>query len=241
MPGRWTTNIVLKIVALLCAVVIWKLYNTEQLAIRFVSVPLHFQNLPANRELSGEVPGVVTVQLEAPEAVARGLVPEQMDATVDLSGVGLGTQRLRVAPADVRVPTGARVLAITPDEISLVVESKTRKALPVEARTRGEVPAGFRLVEISVVPTRVSIEGPESAVRQTEKAVTDWIDLRGRTASFQQGVAVDPVNASVRLVGAGSAIATVTIEPIPVETEGEPGSAEGGEEGTGDGDDGDGP
>jgi len=115
----------------------------------------------------------------------------------------------------VRVPAGARVLGITPDEITLLVESKIRKVLPVEARTRGELPAGYRLVGISLVPTRVSIEGPESQVEQTDRAVTDWIDLTGRTETFQQGVAVDPVNAKVRVVGARSAIATVMVEPIP--------------------------
>ena len=219
MRANWITNVLLKALALLVAVLLWNFYRAEQPAIRFVVAPVQFHNLPPDRELSGDVPTSITVQVEAPEAVARGLTPEWVDASIDLSGVGLGEQQVRVDPEQVRVPVGAKVLSVTPDSIELTVESKIQKVLPVEARLRGQVASGYEVVRVTLLPRQVTVEGPESEVERTEKAVTEWIQLRGRTGTFQEGVSVVPDNPRVRLVGARSAIGTVEIRRIAPEPE----------------------
>jgi YbbR domain-containing protein len=213
MKASWKTNFLLKASALALALVVWYGYRIEQLAIRFVTVPLQFQNLPADRVLSGDVPESITVQLEAPEAMARGLSPDRIDARLDLAGVVLGPQEVRLDPEDIRIPAGVRVISIEPTAVPLTVERKARRTLPVEARVRGEAGSGFRIAEVRLLPTTVTVEGPESEVGRTEKARTDWVDVRGQTATFQEGVAVVPDNTRVRIVGARSAIVTVEIEP----------------------------
>ena len=245
MKASWITNVILKVLALLLAIFLWNFYRAEEAAIRFVTIPVQYQNLPADRELSGDVPGSVTLQLEAPEAMARGLTPDWIDARIDLSDVGIGEQSVRVAPEQVRVPAGARVLSITPDTISLMVENKVRKTLAVDPRVRGEVAAGYEVIRVSLTPTEITVEGPLSEVNQTTTAVTDWIDLRRRSETFQEGVSVVPDNSRVRLIGARSAIATVEVAPIPFvpepdevpegeagEGEGEPTEADGHEDGS---------
>ena len=217
MRGSWTTNVALKTAALALALLFWYAYRTEQLSIRFVTVPLQFQNLPGDRVLSGDVPGTITVQLEAPEAMARGLTPDRIDAEIDLSNVELGTQEIRVDPERVRIPAGVRLLSITPTAIPLTVERRVRKTLPLEPRVRGAPGAGFVIAEVRLLPTQITVEGPESEVERTTKAITDWIEVRGQTSTFQEGVSVVPNNTHVRLVGARSAIVTVEIREVEEE------------------------
>ena len=214
MKGSWTTNIVFKLAALALALGVWYAYRTEELGIRFVTVPLQFQNLPADRVLSGDVPGTITVQLEAPEVMARGLTPDRVDAQIDLSSVDLGAQEIRVDPELVRIPAGVRVLSITPTTIPLTVERRVRKTLFVEPRVRGSAGEGFEVAEVRLLPTEVVVEGPASEIERTEKAITEWITLRGQTVTFQKGVAVVPDNNEVRLIGVRSAIVTIEIRAI---------------------------
>lgn len=222
MRTNWTTNILLKVGALGLALVVWYTYQTDQLAIRFVTVPLQFQNLPADRVLSGDVLGSITVQLEAPEAMARALSPDRIDARIDLGSVVLGGQEVRLDPEDVRIPAGTRVLSIEPTTIPLTVERKVRKTLEVEARVRGTPGEGYEVAQVRLTPPSVTVEGPESEVSLTEKAHTEWINLRGQTGTFQEGVAVVPDNTRVRIVGARSAIVTVEIQPVPGKDSGKP-------------------
>ncbi|MGD8376899.1 MAG: hypothetical protein PVF68_12215 [Acidobacteriota bacterium] len=231
MKGSWTTNIALKIAALVLAAGVWYTYRTDQLGIRFVTVPLQFQNLPADRVLSGDVPGSITVQLEAPEAMARSLTPDRIEAEVDLASVELGLQEVRIDPEEVRIPAGVRLLSITPAIIPLKVERRVRKTLPVEARVRGEAGAGHEVTAIRLLPTEVVVEGPASEIETSTKAFTEWITIRGQVDTFQEGVAVVPDSSKVRLVGARSAIVTVEIRPIPgQEAPGEGEDEAGGEE-----------
>ena len=229
MKASWTGNLLLKAFALLLALLMWYYYRADQQAIHFVTVPLQFQNLPSNRELSGDIPGSVTIQMEAPEAMVRGLTPDWIDARIDLSEVGVGQQTLAVRLE--QVPAGARVLSIIPGTITLLVESKIQKTLPVEPRVRGEPAPGYEVVSVRMLPMQVIIEGPQSQVERTEKAITDWIDIRGKSSTFQEGVSVVPDSGGVRLVGARSAIATVEIRPLPPPDGEEPsdGEAAGGE------------
>ena len=223
MKASWTTNLLLKGVAVLLAVFLWNYYRSEDQAIRFVTVPLQFDNLPANRELSGEIPAAVTVQLEAPEAMARSLTPDWVTAQIDLAEVGLGDQRVRLGAEQIRAPAGARVLGITPDLVSLSVERKIQKIVPIEPRTQGEPAAGFELGRISLLPAQATLEGPESEVARATRALTEWIAVGGRTQTFQEGVAVIPPEGSrARVVGPRSAIAKVEVGEVGALAAGEP-------------------
>src|SRR5262245_13923725 len=106
MRGGWTTNLLLKVLALLLAVFLWNMYRSDPQSVRSLTVPLEFANLPPDCALAGDVPATITVQVEAPEPIARTLTPDWIDANVDLAGARPGEERVPIGLELLRVPAG---------------------------------------------------------------------------------------------------------------------------------------
>jgi len=214
MRARWTTNLLLKALALLLALFLWNLYRTETLAVRSLTVPIEFENLAEGREVAGDLPGSITVEVEAPEPLARTLSPEWIDAIVDLRNVGIGERELALGPDVVRLPAGARLLSVSPASIALRIEATTTKQVPIEPRVRGTVKEGFQVGRLSVQPMLATLEGPESEVRRATRVLTEPVAVNGRDATFQAGVALALEGGRLRLITPRSAIATIEVLPI---------------------------
>jgi len=213
MRARWTTNLLLKALALLLALFLWNLYRTEAQAVRSLTVPLQFENLADDRELAGEVPAAIAVQVEAPEPLARTLSPEWIDAVVDLRRAELGVQEFAIGPEVVRLPAGVRLLSASPASLTLRIEPTSTKQVAIEPRVRGTVKEGFELGRVSVQPPLATIEGPESEVAAASRALSEAIPVNGREATFQVGVALLLENGRLRLISPRTAIATIEIVP----------------------------
>jgi len=214
MRARWTTNLLLKAFALLLALFLWNLYRTEAQAVRSLTVPIQFENLAEDREVAGDVPGSITVQVEAPEPLARTLSPEWIDAIVDLRSAEIGEKEFALGPDVVRLPAGARLVSVSPPAVKLRIEARASKQVPIEARVRGSVKEGFVLGSISVQPVFATIVGAESEVAKATKALTEPVVVNGRDATFQAGVALVIENGRLRLVTPRTAIATIEVLPV---------------------------
>lgn len=217
MRASWTANSVLKILSLLVAVLVWNFYRTEPTSTRVLTVPLQYGDPPQHLALTEDPPSTILLRLRAPEATFRNLADREIPARIDLSGLTTGQQFIPVTASNFQVPAGAEVLRIDPDLLSLRVERKQERPIPVEAETIGDPAPGYQLVGITLSPERVQVEGPESAVRKIKKLRTGSIDITGRRATFSEEVSVVTENAAVRISQEGSTVATVEIREIPVE------------------------
>jgi hypothetical protein len=217
MRARWSTNLILKILSLLVAVLVWNFYRTEPTSTRVLTVPLQYGDPPQHLALTEDPPATILLRLRAPEATFRNLADREILARIDLSGLTTGQQFIPVTPSNIQVPAGAEVLRIEPDLVSLRVERKQERPIPVEAETIGEPAPGYQLVGVTLEPERVQVEGPESAVRKIEKLRTGSIDITGRQATFSEEVSVVTDNVKVRISEEGSTVARVEIREIPAE------------------------
>ena len=217
MRANWTSNLLLKALAFLVAVLIWNTYRTEEKSIQVFTVPLKFQQLPRGLELTGEIPRSLNVRVEGPQAVIRDLRPDRIDLVLDLSGLSPGEQFIRVTPDNLRVPPRVEVKDVTPDLIPMTVERLRAKRIQVEPRLDGKLAVGYEIGEVTLSPATVTVEGAASEVEATERAETAPIDISGQRDTFQRSVAVLPDNTKVRLVDVTSTIATVEIREVPIE------------------------
>ena len=217
MKASWTANLILKILSLLVAVLVWNFYRTEPTSTRVLTVPLEYGDPPQHLALTEDPPATILLRLRAPEATFRNLADRGIPARIDLSGLTTGQQFIPVTASNFQVPAGAEVLRIEPDLVSLHVERKQERPIPVEAETIGQPAPGYQLVGVTLTPERVHVEGPESAVRKIEKLRTGSIDITGRRATFSEEVSVVTETAAVRISEEGSTVATVEIREIPEE------------------------
>ncbi len=109
----------LKILALFLSFLLWATYTAEPPAEVGYLVPVEFRNIPAQLEISGDVPTQVHVRVRGRAALLRRLTPADLGIIVDLSGRTAGAALIPLSPENVEVPYGAQVVRVTPAQILL--------------------------------------------------------------------------------------------------------------------------
>jgi len=199
----WT----LKTLALLITLGLWYAVTTQRApATRLLrSVPLEFV-LPENVEIGNDPPKVVEITLQGSRGKLDEMNAANLAALVDVTGFRPGDRVARLSDLiRMDLPEDVRVTEVIPRSVTLHLEPVVEREVSVEARFEGELPTGFKTTAVTVTPERVRVRGPESHVKDVERAFTETIslaDLR-ESRTFQQ-VAVDipdhkvtPLDASV--------------------------------------------
>ena len=232
----FTENWALKLAALGLAVLLW-------LAVR-ASTPKRatFRNIPVEVDLrdpdwrlQGEPnPPAVNVSVMGPTG-------ELMDLAGDPPRIVLPVERVtdsmetQVVPMQwVQLPEGlrdTRVLTLRPDSITLQYEPLAAETVPVDVRTRGDLPEGFALaLPIQTNPATIQVRGPEAALEDLDSVPLMPVDLSGLrsttnvptgvdTTAFGPGFRFTPseVNVVLRVVPVDSQ------PPLPTDTAGSSG------------------
>jgi YbbR domain-containing protein len=201
----------LKLLALLLAVLLFVISRQPMSDVRLVGVPLEFRGLAAGMEISGDVTQTVSVRLRGPQNLVRGLMPNQVVVIADLGNKEPGERIVHLAASDVSRPDEIEVLRIEPASIKLRLEPTLSRQIPVELRFMGELAAGYELYSFTTAPSTVEIEGPQSHVNQTHRALTESIQLDGRSASFKAAVDVDIPDHFIRVTTPGPINVSVEI------------------------------
>jgi len=211
---RWlTNNILLKLLSLLVAIGVWMWVTGEEKLEFTFPAPLVLQNLPVRVALAASPPDQVMVRLRAPEALLKRLAAGDIDTRIDLAGLGTGEHLFPLTADRVRVPFGAEVLKATPESVSLLLEARVVRQVPVEARLEGQPAAGMEVARVVVDPPRVAVEGPERAVSAIRHVSTERLTLEGKRASFVASSAVVAGHPLLRIVSPEAVTVRVQIAP----------------------------
>jgi len=183
--------------------------NPQRVDVYPTEIPVEARGLPANLVVANELPAV-RVKVSAPQESWRFLEPSSFRVSVNLAQAGPG-----IVQPEVTVETpdpNIRVLEVTPAKVSLRVEELRTVEVPVQVNQVGSTPFGFRIGDPLVVPARVQISGPSSAVERVNVAqVTLRLDEARSTIDRSlkpeprgpngvvSGVRVEPQNVTVTL------------------------------------------
>jgi YbbR domain-containing protein len=187
----WT----LKLLALLITLGLWYAVTTTSAPAtkRQPGVQLDFI-LPDNVEIGNEPLDKVDVTLEGSRGKLAELNTGSLVARADVTNLKPGDRFVRLSDKNVKMdlPEGVRILEITPRSLTLHLETVVEREVPVEARFEGELPEGFKRLGVEITPASVRVRGPESHVRDVEKAFTETISLAGQRESIKlPQIAVD--------------------------------------------------
>jgi YbbR domain-containing protein len=205
----------LKIASVVLAVFVWLYVRSEDKPIQVLSVPLEITGLPDDLALAGRTLEHVAVRVRGPEAVLRDLTPGRVQAQARLLDPQPGEHQLELTPDVVRAPLGVEVLSVDPPQLTLTLERRATRAVPVVARFRGSPAPPLEQAGYTVTPDQVTVQGPERIVRQVRHAVTDEVDLDGRKGTFETVVGLQPDRNGVRILDKAVAVIRVSIEEPP--------------------------
>ncbi len=211
-------NLALKLFSLLLAIVCWYVVRSEEDRVRDYTVPLEYVNLNPTLELSGRTVDAVNVRVRAPEPLLKSITEDRISARIDLSHAPLGEQFVPLRPEMIEVPGGAEVAWVQPESVTIRLEKRMRREVPVVAEFSGVPARGFEKLRHEIDPPVVSIEGPASEVGKVKAALAGTILLDGERDDFDVSVTPvpeAPAGSRVRVVSPpGSVKVRVVIRPI---------------------------
>lgn len=159
--------------------------------------------------LLGELPSPISVRLSAPSSLWDRLTsePTAVKVYLDLEGLEAGEHTLAI-----QVETGlrpVRIVQITPEEVTIELETRASRELPVTLEILGAPALGFNLDEPVLEPARVAVSGPQSLVADVD-VVRALLDVTDANETISQDLALQALDAQ------GNVLSGLTIEPTTV-------------------------
>lgn len=173
-------------------------------------IPITYQGLGEGLQILGTIPREARLTLRAPTSLWEDLSADDLELTVDLTGLTAGQHRLPLIATTTRHPV--RFVEIRPDEVNLTLEAASTKTVPVVVETIGELALGYRTGSLESDPAQATIDGPSSLVDQVVGALAA-VDQSGRREDFEANatlIAVDAEGQDVPGVRVTPAEAVVT-------------------------------
>lgn len=103
--------------------------------------------------------------------------------------------------AEIQKPFGIKILSMDPDKIMLKIDRRNSRELPVVGRMTGSLSDDFANGEVVPSPSKVSVYGPESALRSLKQVHTEQIVLdTSIKESFEKLCRVETPNRGFRFV-----------------------------------------
>jgi YbbR domain-containing protein len=189
MEGNRSRNAA-KVLAVIMAMVLWIYVTNEQNPPieASLAVPLEVRGV-GDSLMAVEMPDSVRVKVRGSRSLTAGLQTQDIQAFLDLKGAGEGRHSARVY---VIVPPSLELVETQPDKVSVRVDAKVSRVLPVEIRFTGTAAAGVAVARAAATPDQVTMEGPKSIADIVERAVLT-VDLSGKTGDFTTTVVPLPV------------------------------------------------
>ncbi|HTO07766.1 MAG TPA: CdaR family protein [Myxococcota bacterium] len=216
-------NMLYKIVSLLIACVLWAAAQGVTDVEQSLDVPIAVEKVPDNLVVVEESAHEINLRLVGSRAALRQASKTLQHYTVSLEGAKAGEARLAVNREELTVPRGARIAARSPSTVVYTLEPVVAKTVPVRADLAGELPAGLRLVRVSLEPKEIAILGAKSSVRNIREVVTDRIELARlrETAVLESSVALGYPHVWRKDPDGGPIRVTVEVEPAAGHSTGE--------------------
>ena len=154
------------LLALAISITLWILFTGEQNPVRegFFSaeIPVETSRLGDGLVVSRTAPSTVRLRIAAPRDIWESLTADKFSAVVDLFAVGVGLHEIpiEVASSDGRIS----IIATDPETITVSLEERREKEVPVRVDLVGDPPEGYRFQLPELLPDLVSIIGPSSRV-----------------------------------------------------------------------------
>jgi len=192
-----------KIISVAAALVIAYFYRMNSLEKRTFTVPLQIETngvlIPAS-----SVESFVSISLRGEADRVNPINAGDIEAYINLDKYSEeGIYRIPVQIRKKGNAAGVEPLEISvfPIEISVLLEQKIRKNIPVFPLFSGTLPPEYELAGQSIIPASVTAEGPRSSIEKQYEFNTENIDLEGRTEDFWVFVQIINKNPFITIFG----------------------------------------
>ena len=179
-----------KVLSLALAIILFVFHRVSSLETRFFSAPITIEHLYGMMP-SSPYAMMIRVSLRGETQNVHSILEDDIEVYVDMAN--------NTAPGAYIVPVQWRTkgtaqgvqplqISVDPREISLVVDTRISKLVPVSANFRGQVDAGYVMSSYNFNPPYVIVDGPAEFMGSISELHTELIDLDGRRNDFSISV-----------------------------------------------------
>jgi YbbR domain-containing protein len=205
--ARAVKNWPAKMLSVAFAIVLFIFHRMSILEERFFSVPLIIETradlIPAN-----SYPRMVRVSLRGDANSIFPIMEEDIEAYLDLERYtepGMYRASVEIRKKGTALGVNPLEIGVDPLEVSVELDHKISKTVALIPRYEGYVESGYELVNYTLEPTQVVIEGPAELVGGISELLTEYVELAGRNTDFSAVVRVINRDPLVLIRGSGTA------------------------------------
>ncbi|MDR1804048.1 MAG: hypothetical protein LBQ94_10640 [Treponema sp.] len=181
-----------KVLSLALALILFIFHRMITLETRFFSVPIVIENLNGMVP-SSSYPRMIRVSIRGEANSIYSVLEDDIEVYVDLDKFDApGTY---IVPVQWRRKGTAQLaepmqVSVDPMEITLSVDHRRSKFVPVVADFVGQVETGYNMTSYTLNPNQIVIDGPAALMNGVTEVFTEQIDLSGRISDFNITAAI---------------------------------------------------
>lgn len=201
-------NLLVKLCALAVAIALW-LYvmNDQNPSIDGeYSIPVIIEGVPEGYRVQ-TVGDMVHIRVRGPRSLFVSADRNEFHARVNLSDFVEGE---KMYPVDVSVPFGFELIGVTPDKISVALDSIVQKKFDVGLTVGGAPAAGVMVDGVEQMCGTTTVEGPRTVLERVAHVVAH-ISINGQASDFSVTTPLIAVNED------GREVSGVTLTPDTTE------------------------
>ena len=182
----------LKLMALVCATVIWFYVDDKLSEERTLPVPLSVQNFqpPDGYMILALDQDKVHVTLRGPKGLLQRQVPQDLiPRAIEVSRDSDGEVSVDLTRRDFLAPKGLSVVDISPDVVTVTLAQIHSRLLRVKPNVVGQAAADYQFIEpATATPDFIKVRGPRKILdERIESIETDPIDISGVNKTINSG------------------------------------------------------
>lgn len=212
---NWRNNS-LMLLSLLLAFALWLYVSNEQNPLRdkVLTIELEQTGLEQDLIITGGMPNSVTVKVQGYLSQLANLVPADFRAVVNIPAGKTGDISV---PVQVTTTSGLRVTQVSPETVSLSIDSITEKQIAVAVSLKGSPGQGFTALAPFYQPNTVLARGPSRVIEGIKQA-TALIDIQGAVKDVEQTLQVSAGDSDISLSPASVKVVVPIVEMTPTKT-----------------------
>ena len=184
-------NGTMKFFSLLLAIFLWFFIMGEKKAeFSFSDVPLVLLNKPSDLIVTTQTADRINLRVSGSRTVLSTLSSSNIQATIDLEEVKLGTTVFRDLIEKVKLPNGTKITSISPAEFSLTLDSVVVKKVPVHLDMKGSPQEGYEISHISIKPEFVEVSLAKSEAKELKNVMTAPLDISEVKENVEEEIAL---------------------------------------------------
>jgi hypothetical protein len=217
--GLITHNWKLKLSAFALAILLWLTVTADQVAIRWLMVPVEVELRDPNHQLlDGPQPREVQVRISGPRREFWDLGLNRPQLRLVLRDVEAGTHSYPLEPQLVQIPRrvarGLTPIDVAPGRVTLTFQRVATATVPLRVEVGTPPRDGYAIVDtLQAQPVTVTISGPAERVQAVQAVRTQALNLAREEGVFQQTVSIDTTGLGGLRLSHSQAIVSGRIEP----------------------------